>query len=263
MRGFVVASLAICVAGMAVSLLDFCDRATAAGLLKFYWFRLADVALPLGIALLAVRWIIAQRQLRPVLSRVVLSATIVAAGLHLADYAVTRLFSLAPHADRFWDLDAWASAGRWLAHPDPTALAIRQPRADRLADYAAWRDVCDWVVQSGKVPQDSVFLTPRMSQTFKWYTHRSEAGTWKELPQDARGIVAWYDRMNEFYATGSQLPSERWYESLAELGTEKLRRLAAKEHIDYVLTTVSDPLLPLPIVHKNACYVIYQMLSRK
>ena len=59
LRGFVVAGLAIALAGMALSLLDFWDRPTAAGLLRFYWFRLADVALPIGLALLAARWIIA------------------------------------------------------------------------------------------------------------------------------------------------------------------------------------------------------------
>ena len=53
------AGLAIALAGMALSLLDFWDRPTAAGLLRFYWFRLADVALPIGLALLAARWIIA------------------------------------------------------------------------------------------------------------------------------------------------------------------------------------------------------------
>ena len=47
------AGLAIALAGMALSLLDFWDRPTAAGLLRFYWFRLADVALPIGLALLA------------------------------------------------------------------------------------------------------------------------------------------------------------------------------------------------------------------
>jgi hypothetical protein len=244
--------------GGAIRLAKDYDPAAVAGLLRFYWFRLADVALPLGIALLAARWIVAQRQLRPALARVLLSATVAAAGLHLSDCIVLRWFSLPPHAERFWDLDAWASAGRWLAHPGRTPLPFRQPRADRLPDYAAWREICDWVAQSGRVPPEAVFLTPRMSETFKWYSHRSEAGTWKELPQDARGIVQWYDRMEEFYGTGSPLPSERWYNSLAELGPEKLCSLAAKEHIDYVLTTVSDPLLPLPIAHQNPSYVIYQ-----
>ncbi|MGO8689032.1 MAG: DUF6798 domain-containing protein [Thermoguttaceae bacterium] len=286
LRGFVVAGLAIALAGMALSLLDFWDRPTAAGLLRFYWFRLADVALPIGLALLAARWIIAlgataglpssasstvgqaNRGTRPFASagplrRVLLAAAVLLAGLHVTDCIVLRLFSLPPHAERFWDLDAWAAAGRWLAHPGRTPLPLRQPRADRLPDYAAWREVCDWVAQPGHVPREAVFLTPRMSQTFKWYAQRSEAGTWKELPQDAQGIVQWYGRMNDFYGTGSPLPSERWYDSLAEMGPEQLRGLAAKEHIDYVLTTVSDPLLPLPIMHKNSSYVIYQISKGK
>ncbi len=257
LRGFVVASLAVVLVGMALSLVGFWDRATAAGLLRFYWFRLADVAVPIGLALLGASWIVARRQVRPVLGRCLLAGAVVLAGLHVVDCAVLRLFSLPPHAERFWDLDAWASAGRWIAHPGKTPLPVRQPRADRLPDYAAWREACDWA--SEHLPADATFLTPRMSQTFKWYAHRGEAGTWKELPQDAQGIVEWWDRMKEFYDTGSAIPAERWCESLDQMGPKRLRDVAATEHIDYVLTTVSQPLLPLPVVYKNQTYVIYQM----
>jgi hypothetical protein len=263
LRAFVVASLAIALAGMALSLVGFWDETTAAGLLRFYWFRLADVALPIGIALLGAGWIVAWRQVRPALGRCLMAAAVAIAGLHLADCAVLRLFSLPPYGDRFWDLDAWTLAGRWLAHPVRTPLPPRQPRADRLGEYAAWREACAWVAAPGHVSPGAIFLTPRMSQTFKWYAQRSEAGSWKEVPQDASGIVAWWQRMNDFHGSGSVIPAEHWCDSLDQLSPKRFRELqgvAAKEHIDYMLTTVSAPLLPLPKVYQNKAYVIYQLL---
>ncbi len=259
LRGFVVASLVLVVIGMALSLLDFWDRPTAAGLLRFYWFRLADVAVPIGVVLLGAAWIAALNRVRPALGRCLAAAAVVLAGSHLADCAVMRLFASPPYADRFWDLAAWASAGRWVAHPGREPIPTRQPRADRLSDYDAWREVCQWAAEN--LPADATVLTPRMSQTFKWYAGRSEAGTWKEVPQNARGIVEWYDRMNEFYGTGRSEPSLRWYNALEQLGAPRLAALAAKEHFQYVLTTVSSTLLsgPLEPIHWNPTYVIYRV----
>ena len=171
-----------------------------------------------------------------------------------------RLFASPPYADRFWDLAAWASAGRWVAHPGREPIPTRQPRADRLSDYDAWREVCQWAAEN--LPADATVLTPRMSQTFKWYARRSEAGTWKEVPQNARGIVQWYGRMNEFYGTGRSEPSLRWYNALEQLGARSSAALAAKEHFQYVLTTVSSTLLsgPLEPIHWNPTYVIYRVV---
>ena len=127
LRAFVVASLGIAVAGMVISLLGFWDRPLAASWLRYYWFRLADVAVPLGVALVGVRWIIAPNQASlssvkafPVFEsgrnvRAVWLAIVVAmAAFHMADCVVMRLFSLPPHADRLVDLDAWARGCRWL-----------------------------------------------------------------------------------------------------------------------------------------------------
>ena len=144
---------------------------------------------------------------------------------------VLRAAALQP----FWDLDAWTAACRWLACPGRTPIPLCQPRGDRLPDYPAWLDVCDWASRPEHLAAGAVFLTPRMSQSFKWHTGRSEAGTWKEVPQDARGIVEWRRRMDEFCSTRGLVPGQRWFESPAELGVERLRELAAKERIDYVL----------------------------
>ena len=261
-RSFAVASLTITLAGMLLSLMVSGIRPAAAGLLRFYWFRLSDAALPLGMALLAAAGIVALRESRPTLGRFCLGFVIVLAGLHVGDCAVMRLFSAPPHSNRFWDLDAWTAACRWLACPGQTPIPLCQPRGDRLPDYPAWLDVCDWASRPEHIAAGAVFLTPRMSQSFKWHTGRSEAGTWKEVPQDARGIVEWRRRMDEFCSTRGLAPGQRWFESPAELGVPRLRELAAKEHIDYVLAP-ADPPLPLPIAYRNGTYIIYRMRPAK
>jgi hypothetical protein len=261
LRMFVVAALAISLTGITLSLLSFWDRTIAASVLRFYWFRLADFALPLGLSLLGAGWIVQQRTLRPAVFRWAMTAAVALAGFHLTDCVVMRLFSQPPHLDRTFDFDAWATAGKWIAHPGKTPIFPRDSRADRLPDYAAWLDACDWAAHN--TPPDATFLTPRMSQTFKWYAQRSEAGDWKEVPQDARGLVEWWRRMQDFHATGSPIPRERWFDSLDLAGAPRLRRLAVQYKIDYILTTVSDPPLPLPVAYTNKTYVIYRMNDKK
>ena len=54
----------ITLVGAVVNSLIFFDRALAADLLRYYWFRLTDVALPLGVALEGVALIVGSLTLR-------------------------------------------------------------------------------------------------------------------------------------------------------------------------------------------------------
>ncbi len=261
-RSFAVASLAITLLGMFLSFLTFWNPSVAAGLLRFYWFRLSDVALPLGIALLAAAGIVVLRQSRPKLGWLLTGFVVVLAGLHVGDCAVLRLFSAPPHYNRSWDLDAWTAACRWLASPKRTPIPVCQPRGDRLDDYPGWLDVCAWASRPEHIAPGAVFLTPRMSMSFKWYTGRGEAGTWKEVPQDARGIVEWRRRMDEFWSTHGLVPGQRWFESPAELDAARLRELAAKEQIDYILAPAVPP-LALTVAYRNDSYIIYRVRPRE
>ena len=51
LRAFVTGAVVITLIGVAIQPLIYVDRALAADLLRYYWFRLTDVALPLGVAL--------------------------------------------------------------------------------------------------------------------------------------------------------------------------------------------------------------------
>lgn len=233
LRAWVVGSLALAAVGLVLGLLEPWNPPLAAGLLRFYWFRLADVAVPMGVALGTPLVVMALQQKRPTMGRRLAAAAIALTVFHVESHALER--------------------------PLPTP-----PPAARLETYGSWRLACDWIAQSGKVPARARFLTPLMSQTFKWYTGRAEVVNWKEIPQDARAIVQWWRRVQEIHATGSDNPMDRWHESLARISAnprrtaQRLRRLGKKYQADYLLTE-SYPRLPLKVAYENRVYIIYRL----
>ena len=229
LRTFVVGTLTIACAGVAISLLEYTSTPLAAGLLRFYWFRLADVAVPLAAALVGADLVLHLLHTRPHVGKPALLSVILLAVFHVGGYALVRPFPAEPRSD--WH---------------------------RVRNYADWCRACYWIAESGQIPRDARFLTPRMAQTFKWYTGRSEVVNWKDVPQDARSIVRWWDEIRDIHAVeGSD--GRRWHRSLSSLGAPRLARLGAKYDADYVLTT-RWPRLNMPIVYDDRkSYVIYKL----
>ena len=176
--GFAFGSLCISFAGLmlsGVSEQEYAWADSSFGLLRFYWFRMADFAVPcatsLGlIALLQLLW---QRSLWG-------RGIAIAGGIAIA---VTI---------------GWIDMDR---HADP------RPRADRAAlpnypddeertmgTYRNWRRVCEWI--KNNTPTDAQFITPDEQQTFKWYAQRAEVVNWKDVPQDADAMVDWKTRVD-------------------------------------------------------------------
>src|SRR6185295_18167706 len=105
---------------------------------------------------------------------------------------------------------------------------------------------------------DTVFLTPRLAQTFRWYAGRAEVVNRKDIPQDARGIVEWR-RRNELIHGVPDGGATAWRESLAELGSWRLRELGAEFGAQYVITS-AYPVLNLPRVGPiNPSVAIYRL----
>ena len=233
LRAFVAGAVLIACVGAAIHLLLLVDRGLAAGLLRYYWFRLMDVAVPLGVSLEAAALIASRlraatemdsaRQgppkgtvpfLRPPAAKIGtvprgmgacwLALALVVVGFHLGDLAKAR-------------------------------LAAKPARAYKFSDYGPWRAACDWIVHSGRIPPHATFIVPRMCETFHWDTGRNEVVSQKNVPQDAVDLVAWWQRMQDLYATGQSSP--RWRETLWELGADRLRQLGAKYHADYLIET--------------------------
>jgi hypothetical protein len=262
LRTFVAGAVTIAFVGAAVNLSVLFDRALAADLLRFYWFRLADVAIPLGVALQGVAIIVNSLTVRhqeisddhkensrgptargepcgrfrgplapgysiAAISRLGLALVVLVAVLHVGSYIPDRLFPTAP----------------------------RSYKGDCFDD---WRAACQWVTASGKIPLHARFFVPRLAQTFKWYAGRSDVANWKDVPQDAKSLLEWRHRIQTIYMT--DLPEgPRWYDPLALVGAKRLRELAAEYNADFIITERTDPLAKVDMVYENDTYVIYRL----
>lgn len=233
LQGFVAGSLAIALVGMALNAVALVDPGRAAGLLRFYWFRLVDVMVPAGVVLLGSWWIGERVGEGARRGKWLLAAACVVALVHVGMVGAQRLTPTVPRtvSDYNWD---------------------------------AWRDVCEWIAHSGTIPPDARFMTPRLNHTFKWYAGRSEVASWKDVPQDARSIVQWWDRLQRMYGTGvrSSDPELEWRRSLTLLEPEQLRELGARYQADYVLTACYPP-LELEVLYENEIYAVYRLNSAK
>ncbi len=221
---FAVASLVISVAGLAWELATTNHPALAARLLKYYLFRLADIAVPVATCL-GVGWLtqrLIQRQ----------SKWGVALLLLLVSLPTCHLLNI--------------SSARYK-NPCP-------PATSRLTDAAAFRDACDWASQH--TPTDALFLVPRHGHAFKWYASRSDLVTWKDVPQSADALLTWRERYFEVHWHEDEQGESIAYGSLASQGTNRIRQLAKKYQFDYLLTDEYPP-LSLPVVYANDYYTIY------
>ncbi len=213
--------------GLVVELALWNEPLWAARVLRFYWFRMVDFAVPMAIALDAVALVAVGIERRRAWAAWGLAATLLLAGAHLAATAGSRLLDPTPPADR------------------------------HMRDYAGWVDVCAWV--GAHTPPEAVFLTPRHSQSFKWRTGRAEVVTYKDIPQDAAGIVEWFGRMRAVYYEfdpweGALVPAR----SLGHLGTERVRQAGRRYGARYAITDQREP-LSFPVVYWNDQYVVYDL----
>lgn len=229
-------ALAISVVGLGLTFLEAWAPATAYALLRFYWFRLADVMVPFALA------------------------TTLAAGLE--DESFCR--RLVPVAPAWLRAAAFAVVGVDLAvqscHwplPQRTELAAR---ADSKVAAAAWADVCDWVREH--CPEDACFLTPLRATSFTWRTGRREVVSWKNSPQDAASLVEWRRRIVDcFSRTGSLAEMER---STAALGPDRVGEMAARYGADHVIVPL-DTAIPVTVpgdrLYENGTYAVYRLTN--
>lgn len=225
---FAVVSLVISVLGLAWQLATWNHPALAAKVLKYYLFRLTDVAVPLATALSLVWFVNEQLKQHAKLGAILLAAVVLLPSLHLLDISRQRLsYPVAP-ADR------------------------------KLRDPIAFREACKWIQQHTEA--DALFLVPRHSQSFKWYAGRADLVTWKDVPQNATDLVTWQKRLFDVHRYTNADGEQVNYRSLAHQGTARIRQLAAKHQLDYVLTREYPP-LSLPVAYANTSYTIYDISS--
>lgn len=178
--GLVAAAVLIALCGLAIELAAGHRPELAAGLLRFYFFRLSDAFIPLGTVLTFGVLLIRLEERAPRLRSLVLIAAMLLAGVGVGIRFIDRQRDFRPGADR------------------QSLPAYDDPRRTEVA-YEAWVRATTWVREN--TPEDARFLTPRAQQTFKWYAHRPEVVSWKDVPQDAAALVEWRRRFAEIYGT--------------------------------------------------------------
>ena len=203
----------------------------AAKLLRYYWFRLTDVAAPLAIGIALPAFVARGMARRSGYALLLLVVTLGLLIANLGPTVVNRLKSPLPLADR------------------------------RIKDHAAWRDACDWVAKN--TPRDALFLVPRHANSFKWRAERAEVVNHKDIPQDAASMVEWRQRLRQVYRpptrgeTAGVRPPKR-VRTLGHLGGVRLRELGEIYGADYALTTKRRR-VSLPVAYENETYILYQL----
>lgn len=240
LRHFALGSLMIAAIGWLIGFTVTVWPDFAAAALRFYWFRLADVAVPLVAAFfaaaLAARLTRESRIPKPIVLGLVSVFAVCVLGYdalpHLSEHIPRSEWSLSMQS--VWDEDA----------------QVRQ-------EYQDWKEVCRWVKEH--TPPEARFITPRMKTTFKWYTGRSELVTWKDIPQDARSVVAWWEKLKDLYVVNDPRFGSWWVRNVNALGADRVLSLAAKYQIDYILT-VNDRPLRLEVVFSRPgnVFVVYR-----
>ena len=206
---FTVAALLIAAVGVVIDVTTRAQPELAARLLKVYWYRLADIAVPLAVAMGIVAAILKLAQTRPTLARMAWTLALAAPGLWFGLRHVEMQIDFRPRG---------VSQSRPAGREDAERMRQR---------YRAWRSICAWIER--QTPSDCRFLTPRNQQTFKWYAGRAELACWKDIPQDAESIVRWWKVLHEAY------PPDVIRTGLGSWSDYELQQLAERHKIDYIL----------------------------
>ncbi len=216
-------------------------------ILRFYLFRWNDVAMPMMIGSLVVSFAYGRLSFTPNPSRarwVAWGCTIVPGLVLLAYRFEANINETIPAGDK--------------AH----FVAKSDSESDQIKQYQDWLRVCEWIRLHAD--SESLWLTPRRQQSFKWRTGRPELACWKDAPQNAEALVEWSQRLSDAYKFDKTKILQPWT-------TEKLWELQSKYGIRYVLLDrrVAGQITPsLPILYPsqnelNDTFAVFELPSLK
>ncbi|MEO8497980.1 MAG: DUF6798 domain-containing protein, partial [Planctomycetota bacterium] len=232
-------AIVIAALGIVIDQATMYHEALSAKLMRYYWFRLSDAMVPLSVALLSAQAIQKLHASRPAAAQWALACCIVLVTINTSDVFARRRYDPKPPA---------------VVQAQPSNISKQQ--ADRC--YQDWLATCDWVATH--TPEGEIFLTPRNQQTFKWYAERGEVVNWKDIPQDATGVVEWKRRIDEIF-----LGRIGGYD-LAAHGEQELQRLADEYGFRYIVIDRSRSSRPLSFARVypqrwqgNSCFEVYRL----
>jgi hypothetical protein len=188
-------------------------------LLKLYPFRIADLVVPFTLAVTVAHISIARVTAFPSPHR----RALVAGGFAIA-YVTALLW---PGVDR---------------NPSRMTPAVK----------ADWIAALHWV--AAETPGDSLLWTPDEDWAVKWFAARAEFVNFKDCPQDADGIVEWYER---------RVQLAEWKRAAAADGhftSEELGLLHAQTGITHIVLSRMGPIDAEP-VFANGSFRVYALAS--
>ena len=238
-NGFIWGTLGLAAIGMILAYSFRGNQELSAAVLRLYWFRLSDIAVPMGIAIGAMRLCLfhikrVKSASFPTLAIVLCILAIKAVtyftvnGLCFAYLKLSPPDSTVPWAITllvFFGLLYWIQKLFSFSLP-PLVLALfyitivfyapltALPKYADLRTHATFcrsepvgphgrRAAAEWQDMcrwiKEETPPDAKFWIPRDGQTFKWHARRSDVGVWKNIPQDAAAIVEWDRAMKELF----------------------------------------------------------------
>ncbi|WP_425617638.1 DUF6798 domain-containing protein [Anatilimnocola sp. NA78] len=246
---FILGTVLMGVCGAIIDQALLYQRELAARLLRYYWFRLSDTMLAIGIAIPFLHELARRKESRPVIYAAFLTLSLICVGIDVS-YTV-------------WQRNEERLPGAFL-QPKPTQVAPtddaqpapQKPALSPKQMFAEWQKACDWIERN--TPRQACFLTPRRQQTFHWYAQRPEVVNWKDVPQDAAGLMQWKQAMEEIY------PRSTFTRDLAAHSDAELIALARKYGATYILLdrTRAHRSLGFPRLYphargQNAAYEVY------
>jgi hypothetical protein len=230
---FVAASLAIALAGAAIDIALRNRPDWAAGWLRFYFFRLSDFAVPMGLVFslagVVQVGVFARRRERHGGHSLQPNERHRGRSLQVAiTFALLAVVAFAGMGFKLYDrsVDPRPAAERVLTSNRSFA------REETTHKYEDWLRICRWA--RGNTPIDARFLTPQHQQSFKWRAERSEIVNWKDVPQDAASIVAWRRTFLEVYPRAVRVGG------VFQHSDERLIELGREHDAEYLLVDLSQ-----------------------
>lgn len=211
-----------------VLLVSMNNKVLASSLLRFYWFRMSDIMIPCGVTFGVLGLIFHYEKIPRFFPK-----------------AAAWVIAFCIFTGVCWDLNNVYQS--YLADPRPRAdqqLLPLDPDVPELTFqvHDEWMTVCEWAKE--ETDPSSRFIAPRQFQTFKWYADRSEVVNWKDVPQDAPGIVEWSTRFKTVHPKVSPMGN-------FQHTNETLERIAKKYDAHYVIVTRNEAIrrswrMPIP-----------------
>lgn len=224
--------LAVCFAlvGLAIdALLSQARPDIAAKLLRFYWFRWSDVVVPLVSSLLLWMWLTQPWLACPTSPSQVPETSPRKKSRTKAAYTGRVVIAALVLLLTMMGLVGQLHLGEERLVPAADRLVVESVGSNVIDTdrYIDWLAVCQWIREN--TPQDSLWLTPKYQQSFKWHAQRAEVVCWKDVPQDNASVIEWYHRIEQC------APPRDAQGNITDWTTEELLELAAKYGFRWVL----------------------------